>query len=107
MTPRRTLPDGIGAAFALRDKHSRGKVACLAGDGAWGHPLGDIETAARFELAVVSIVLNNGVPGWNKHVISERYPDGWVSPDLNQVDSATSARALRAHALRVADPAGL
>jgi acetolactate synthase-1/2/3 large subunit len=72
-----------------------------------GHPLGDIETAARFELPVVSIVLNNGVLGWNKHVISERYPDDWVSPDLNQVDYATSARALGAHAVRVADPAGL
>jgi hypothetical protein len=34
VTPRRTLPDGIGAAFPLRDNHSRGAVACLAGDGA-------------------------------------------------------------------------
>jgi acetolactate synthase-1/2/3 large subunit len=95
------LPAAIGAAFGLRDVGSPGRVVCLAGDGGWGYSLTEIETLARFGMPVVSVVLNNSVLGWNKHVLQRRYPGAFVSQDFSDVDYAAAAASLGAHALRV------
>jgi acetolactate synthase-1/2/3 large subunit len=95
------LPAAVGTAFALKDIGSAGRTICLAGDGGWGYSLGEIETLTRFRMPVVSVVLNNSVLGWNKHVAMRRYPDAWVSQDFAEVDYAASAAALGASATRV------
>lgn len=95
------LPAATGAAFGLSDIDSPGRVVCLAGDGGWGYSLTEIETLARFAMPVVSIILNNSVLGWNKHVVQRRYGDQYVSQDFLEVDYAGAARALGAEAIRV------
>jgi acetolactate synthase-1/2/3 large subunit len=97
------LPAATGAAFALRDTGRPGRVVCLAGDGGWGYSLSEIETLARFELALPSIVLNNAVLGWNKHVAMRRYPDAWVSQDFLEVSWSDAAVALGGWGVRVSD----
>lgn len=95
------LPAAIGAAFALKDTGSSAKVVCLAGDGGWGYSLNEVEVLTRFQMPVVSIVLNNEVLGWNKHVAMRRYPDAWVSQDFTLVDYAACAAGLGATTWRV------
>lgn len=95
------LPAAIGTVFALRDSGSSGRVVCLAGDGGWGYSLNEIEVLTRFRMPVVSIVLNNEVLGWNKHVALRRYPDAWVSQDFSAVDYAACAAGLGAQTWRV------
>lgn len=95
------LPAAIGAAFALKDSGSSGRIVCLAGDGGWGYSLNEIEVLTRFRVPVVSIVLNNEVLGWNKHVALRRYPDAWISQDFASVDYAASAAGLGAKTWRV------
>lgn len=95
------LPAAIGAAFALKDSGSTGRIVCLAGDGGWGYSLNEIEVLTRFRVPVVSIVLNNEVLGWNKHVALRRYPDAWISQDFASVDYAASAAGLGATTWRV------
>jgi acetolactate synthase-1/2/3 large subunit len=95
------LPAAVGAAFAMRDGGRQGRVVCLAGDGGWGYSSSEIETLVRFRLPVVSIVLNNRVLGWNKHVAMRRYPDAWVSQDFLDVKWCAAAEALGAWAVRV------
>jgi acetolactate synthase I/II/III large subunit len=97
------LPAAIGAAFGLRDAGHPGRVVCLAGDGGWGYSLSEIETLARFRIALPSIVLNNKALAWNKHVAMRRYPDAWVSQDLLDVRYADAAIALGAFGVRVDD----
>lgn len=51
----------IGAALALKGK---GRVIALAGDGAAGYWLGEMETAARLKLPITFVILNNAGYGW-------------------------------------------
>lgn len=95
------LPAAVGAAFGLADTGSPGRVVCLAGDGGWGYSLTEVETLARFGVPVVSVVLNNSVLGWNKHVVQRRYGDEHVSQDFSQVNYAGAAACLGAHGRRV------
>jgi acetolactate synthase-1/2/3 large subunit len=101
------LPAAIGAAFGLKDIGHPGRVVCLAGDGGWGYSLSEIETLARFRMALASIVLNNQVLGWNKHVAMRRYPDAWVSQDFLDVRYADAAIALGGFGVRVEEADGV
>ena len=56
---------------------------------------------ARFELPVISIVLNNSTLAWTKHSAMRRYPRVPVSQDFTNVDFATCARAMGAVGHRV------
>lgn len=97
------LPAATGAALALRDTGRPGRVVCLAGDGGWAYSMAEIETLARFEVPLTSIVLNNAVLGWNKHVALRRYPDAWVSQDFSDVSWSDAAIALGAWGTQVGD----
>jgi acetolactate synthase-1/2/3 large subunit len=101
------LPAAIGAAFGLKDIGHPGRVVCLAGDGGWGYSLSEIETLARFRMPLVSVVLNNQVLGWNKHVAMRRYPDAWVSQDFLDVRYADAAIALGGFGVRVDEAEGV
>jgi acetolactate synthase-1/2/3 large subunit len=92
------LPAAIGVAMARRDSAER--VVCLAGDGGWAYSLGEVETAARLELPLVSVVLNNSTLGWIKHTAANRKYE-MVSEDFREVNFAESAAGLGAEARRV------
>lgn len=87
----------IGAALAQRA--AGGRVIALAGDGAAGYWLGEIETAARLQLPITFVILNNAGYGWV--VQGERMlgiaPESVFAP----VDFAMVARGLGATAVTI------
>ena len=82
-------PAAIGAAIAL-DKPKR--VIQFVGDGAFGYSVSDLEVMVRLNLPVVTILLNNDILGWIKHIQRDHYAENYVSTDFAHVDFATVAR---------------
>jgi len=93
------LPGAIGAQLAYPDR----RVFALAGDGAFAMLMSDFVTAARYELPIVCIVLNNaklafitleqeakGLPDWGT---------GLTNPDF-----AAFARSCGGHGVTVTRP---
>ena len=89
------LPAAIGVAMARR--HTDERVVCLAGDGGWGYSMAEVETAARLNLRLVSVVLNNGTLAWIKHTAANRNYE-MVSEDFRAVTYAEPAAGLGAKA---------
>ncbi len=88
----------LGAKLAAPDKH----VINVMGDAAFGMAGMDIETAARSEIPIMTVVLNNGVmTHYHEHMpyASERWGSNKLSGDYSKV-----AEALGAHAERVETP---
>lgn len=101
------LPAAVGVAFARRDRGDTGRVVCLAGDGGWGYSFGELETLARFEIALPSVLLNNSTLAWNKHVALRRYPDALISQEFTEVDWTRTSEGLGAWAERVSEAEGI
>lgn len=57
------LPAAMGACLGQPGK----TVFCLTGDGAFGYVMNELETAARYNIKVITLVFNNGVLGFQKH----------------------------------------
>jgi acetolactate synthase-1/2/3 large subunit len=99
------LPAAIGVAEATRAAGSGGRlprIVCLAGDGGWGYSLTEVETAARRELPLICVVLNNSALAWIKHTAAARYPD-MVSQTFNTVSYSAAAKAFGAQVAYVDD----
>jgi acetolactate synthase-1/2/3 large subunit len=85
----------IGASVAAA-KESR--VVALAGDGAWGYTMAEVETAARAGLPITYVILNNASYGWVAHTETDlKIPE---LSHLGKVDYAAAAAALGAKAFR-------
>ncbi|MBU2150130.1 MAG: thiamine pyrophosphate-binding protein, partial [Alphaproteobacteria bacterium] len=89
----------IGAALGA-PKGTR--VIAVAGDGAAGYWLGEIETAARLKLPITFVILNNAGYGWV--IQGERglgiTPESTFAPvDFAAVGKAMGTGASRAHSI--------
>lgn len=82
-------PAAIGAALASR---SEKRVFQFAGDGGFGYSVQELEVMNRLKLPVVSIVLNNSIYGWIKHVQRSLYNGEYISTDFVEVNFATVAK---------------
>ena len=85
------------------------KVVCVSGDGGACYHLTDIETAVRYNLPVVIIIMNNSCLAFEYHEQKYRWK-GQVIEEANnftQVDYAAAARAFGAHGDRVVNRAEL
>lgn len=94
------LPASLGAQLAAPER----RVVAVTGDGGAGYHLADLETAARLNLPVVFVVINNGTLAFEKHV-QERII-GRIEPDLinfADTDFAAAAKALGVGGVRVTD----
>jgi acetolactate synthase-1/2/3 large subunit len=93
------FPASLGAQFAVRDK---GRVICIIGDGGFGYHVSDLETALRWNLPVVVIVMNNSTLGFNYHLQKFIYKD--VVPEVNDfmdLDYGAVARAFGGYGEKV------
>ncbi|WP_274651263.1 thiamine pyrophosphate-binding protein [Paenibacillus humicola] len=96
----RTMGFGLPAAMAAKLIDPHKQVVCITGDGGLGMVLADLLTAARYGLAIVAIVFDNGTLQMerDKMIMKGLEPEGTAisNPDFVQI-----ARACGWHAQRI------
>ncbi|GGI25899.1 MULTISPECIES: thiamine pyrophosphate-binding protein [Bradyrhizobium] len=90
------LPASLGVQIARSEK-----VVCITGDGGAGYHLADVETAVRYRLPVVIIVMNNSALAFEYHE-KYRWKGNVVAEanDFGRVDFAAAGIALGARGAR-------
>ena len=108
LSPRGTGSIGWGfpAAVGAKLGDPSRMVISLGGDGGFGYVMNELETAARYGIHVVVVVLNNATLGYQGHW-EEKAMGRYMECDFLQVDYAGVAAALGCQAERVADPKDL
>ena len=101
------LPMAIGAQVALQEMGSKGRVVCLCGDGGFAHSWAELETLRRLALPITTIVLNNGILGYQKHVEEVRFGEHTIAVNFTAVDHAAIARACGVEGVRVEGSAAI
>ena len=81
----------------------------IIGDGSLGYCVGELETAQRYNIPAVNIVLNNGTLGYERFLIRYFNEPGKLTPDGPGVDYAPTdyaavARAFGCVGIRVEHP---
>lgn len=106
LTPRGLAGLGWGMPMAMgaRVATDRGEVYCLVGDGGFAHVWSEMETAARMGIKVVTILINNGILGYQKHAECLKYGAHTSAVHFSDVDHAAVARAAGLNGVRVSDP---
>lgn len=95
LTPRGLAGLGWGLPLAIGAKLARpsSPVVALVGDGGFAHSWAELETMARSNVAVVVIVLNNGVLGFQKDAETVKFGAYTTACHFSPVDHAAIARA--------------
>jgi acetolactate synthase-1/2/3 large subunit len=96
------LPGAIGAKIARPDL----PVVSLSGDGGFLMTMAEIETAVRYGVGVVALVLDNERHGTIRMHQERAYPRRVVGTDLTTPDLAAVAGAFGARGFEVVDDAG-
>lgn len=94
------LPLAIGAKLA-RPQHP---VIAIVGDGGFAHSWAEIETMVRSRLAVVVVVLNNGVLGYQKDAETAKFGRATTACELGPVSHAEIAHACGCDAICIDAP---
>jgi acetolactate synthase-1/2/3 large subunit len=106
LEPRGLAGLGWGMPLAMGAKLARpsANVFAIVGDGGFAHCWSELETARRLGVNVVTIVLNNGILGYQ--FLGEELGYGAHSPaaEFAPVDHAAIARACGCHGERVTSP---
>lgn len=95
------LPMAIGAKIAADEAGSGARVVCLCGDGGFGHSWAELETLRRLELPITTLVLNNGILGYQKHAEEVKFGEHTKAVNFTAVDHAAIARACGVEGVRV------
>ncbi len=88
---------GLPAAIAAKAVHPERTVVCFAGDGCFLMTGQELATAVQYGLAVIVIVVNNGMYGTIRMHQEREYPERVHGTDLKNPDFAALARAFGAH----------
>lgn len=92
------LPGAIGAAIADRSR----RTVCFIGDGGLLYHMGELETAVRFDVPVVVIVLNNRALASESHLLKNIWKrDLPEVTDYSDAEFSVVASGLGARSLRV------
>jgi acetolactate synthase I/II/III large subunit len=106
LSPRGLAGLGWGFPMALgaRMAQPADPVVCIVGDGGFGHAWGELETAARENLAVTLLVFNNQVLGFQKDAETVKFGRHTGACRFAPVDHSAIARAcgLQSHRLEKA-----
>lgn len=106
ITPRGFAGLGWGFPMAMgaRLAQSGGRVVCLAGDGGFGHCWAELETAVRERIPVTTIILNNGILGFQKHAELTRWSEHTNAVIFSAVNHAMVAAACGCASRQVGNP---
>ncbi|WP_370205272.1 acetolactate synthase catalytic subunit [Pararhodobacter marinus] len=91
------MPMGLGAAVA----RPGAPVIALVGDGGFAHNWAELETAVRCDIPLVTIVLNNGILGFQKDAETVKFGKYTSACHFHDVDHAAVARAAGMEAERI------
>jgi acetolactate synthase-1/2/3 large subunit len=94
------MPMGLGAAIALPDR----TVVALVGDGGFAHNWAELETAVRHRIPLTTVVLNNGVLGYQKDAETVKFGAYTSACHFADVNHAEIARACGCEAVRIDSP---
>ncbi len=83
------LPYTLGAKLAHPDR----TVVGISGDGGFAHVWAELETAARYQLSTISIVLKNGVLGYQRDAEIVKFGRHTAAIPIHEIDHAAIARA--------------
>ena len=96
---------GVPAAVAAKVVRPDRTVICFAGDGDFLMSGQELATAAQHDLAILVIVVNNGMYGTIRMHQERHYPGRVVGTELRNPDFAAYARAFGAHGETVTETA--
>jgi acetolactate synthase-1/2/3 large subunit len=94
---------GVPAAIAAKLAAPSRQVICLAGDGCFLMTSQELATAVRHRLAIVFIILNNGMYGTIRMHQEKHYPERVIATDLNNPDFVTYAASFGIEAQRISE----
>ncbi|MEX2455042.1 MAG: thiamine pyrophosphate-dependent enzyme [Rhodospirillaceae bacterium] len=92
----------LGAAMGAPDR----TVICVNGDGGFYYALNELETAARYGIKVLTVILNNATLGFQRHY-EEKALGSYRECDFLDIDFSAVARALGCSGERVTQPGDL
>ncbi|MDO9414596.1 thiamine pyrophosphate-binding protein [Pararhizobium sp.] len=88
---------GLPAAVAAKQLHPDREVICFAGDGCFMMHGQEFATAVRYNLPLITLVINNGIYGTIRMHQERDYPGRVSATDLTNPDFAELARAYGGH----------
>ena len=94
------LPLALGAKLAAPQQ----RVICITGDGGFGYSYSDLETAARYNIPVIILVLNNRMLGFQKHYEQTIYGKA-IECDFTDINFGQLAEVLNCTGVRIETPA--
>jgi acetolactate synthase I/II/III large subunit len=98
------LPAAIGVKAALPNQ----PVVAFMGDGGFWYHIAELETALRYGISPVFVVLNNHALAFDTHILDFRFQSrGYELAEFLDVDLAMVARAIGCEGERITDPADL
>ncbi|OVZ66426.1 thiamine pyrophosphate-binding protein [Pigmentiphaga sp. NML030171] len=92
---------GLPAAIAAKIHEPRRQVVCLAGDGCFLMNVQELETAVRYNAAIVVVVVANGSYGTIRAHQERRFPGRVYATDIGNPDFVALARSFGLSAERV------
>nr|WP_047153877.1 thiamine pyrophosphate-dependent enzyme [Aneurinibacillus tyrosinisolvens] len=92
-----SVPAAVGAKLAFPHR----PVISIAGDGGFMMTLQELETALRYELPIISLVINNNMYGTIRMHQERNYPGRVIGTALSNPDYVALAQAFGAHGERV------
>jgi acetolactate synthase I/II/III large subunit len=109
ITPRGLAGLGWGLPLAIGAKLAQPNIPVVAvvGDGGFAHSWAELETAVRLNIPVTTIVLNNGILGFQRDAETVKFGRYTSACYFSPVDHAQIAAACGCRSARVADPADL
>ena len=88
---------GLPAAVAAKQLFPEREVVCFAGDGCFMMHGQEFATAMRYNLPIITLVINNGIYGTIRMHQEREYPGRVSATDLTNPDFAALARAYGGH----------
>ncbi|MDQ0218168.1 thiamine pyrophosphate-dependent enzyme [Peribacillus cavernae] len=92
-----SVPAAVGAKLAFPDR----PVISIAGDGGFMMTLQELETALRYEVPIIALVINNNIYGTIRMHQEKNYPGRVIGTDLSNPDYGMLAKAFGVHGERV------
>jgi acetolactate synthase-1/2/3 large subunit len=87
------LPGAIGAKIASPDR----TVISFSGDGGFMMTMQELETAARYNVSIIAVVVNNNMYGTIRAHQEKHFPGRVVATNLSNPDYAAMARLFGCH----------